>query len=733
MMRGCFIDMGKNSISKKKNLLIIAIISCSIICGIYYYTQMIAYKARVHSDDAGVIYRMFCWFEYGYRPPIKEYFSPLLWLRALSYKIFGFSENTSYLRYFFEYLICFIPAMCLSIMKKKGKIAWGLLPIFVFMAGITGHSIELIPKFHAMPTFICLCSLGYLYYRLEYIGIWKKRDYFVLGLILLWGFTEADYTLCLVTAVLPVLLFGVICEIHEKRFQRWYPYLGIIACVGMVIIWRLTAGYESTAYGSYVYGNPESFVYYVNILIESGLKMFNIPMQGETVLQFNSLFWMIRLGMLVMALGTVTRNLYTFIKSGREKIGVIDAIISLCFYSVIMAYLFTIHPGDEICVRYVVLIYYLVPIALCREIMRTDFLDRQYWLLRGKYNVVSIFFIVLCFIYCIPVSFERKEMEQDFLAETIKADGRLHNGIGEFWSSQIVDVLTEREVKVVPWSYTTKKSSSSGTQSGDSYNFVVEDFYGKDGEERKEYIWDLLGEPIETIEVSNSDAEIYLYDYDVRVAPIHVNYNNNSADINYTEGVMATPDGYMLEPGAEMFIDSIWAYTGKARFLIQGGDLQNLDMEFSGGSDAESVSFDVEESTGSIYSMVIDAMGNHPDISLHIVNTGDGNAFIQDCIIKRLENAKSLTINRTEKKGSIHVAPGNYTATIMSDGIKNADIEFSLDGVPIDSRLDSNGNSRYVCNISTNYGGTLDVYWDGMDENTEIYIETPYLELQNYW
>ena len=355
---------------------------------------------------------------------------------------------------------------------------------------------------------------------------------------------------------------------------------------------------------------------------------------------------------------------------------------------------------------------------------------------RVKINMLSGFFCVCIVIALDPITMTREENEKDVLANAISTNEELKNGLASFWSAGVTSCLTgyHNEIQAVEWNggqvspYLTEWDSyRSGNR---YYNFFVQDLENDFGI-TEEHLKETFGEYEEKYEVENN--KIYLYDYDVRTAPLNI-ASDSMAYLSRNDGLEVQKNRIKLGTQDQLTIDNLYITIGKIRMTIDGIFAEDA-IQLSSGQTEEICLVDGAEEL-CVYEITAEKL--YENMKFDLKNVSGNEVQIKNIKLERLENFIELPKESFEEE--IYLTPGYYIFGIEGEGVKNSDISFEFAGDTVKPERINNGRKKVAYgvwieegnkfSISANLNGQVEnVYYQNKILST---IDNPDSAIYNY-
>lgn len=715
---------------------VILIVLISVLCSLYFYSQLIHIEVPIHSDDAGMAVDFRGVIDFGVPMSLSRKLNIFVWIYYMLYCLFGCTELFLQIGFTVNFFFCCAFSLFLSLSNEKNEhINWEYVFLFVFLVALPGNfglcSIHPL-KFHTAPLicfFVILLDAHAIMCRKN-----KRIKWSDILILLCAGMTAiiAVDILFFVMAVGPAFIYLGCRFIQSGGIKRHLKKILITLSIILICARFVLSNFDYNGYGSRVFSSPEDIVHNIGMGIRGVLLMFNIPIIGENILQASTFVYMIRLFFVCCAIGIVICNCYNFICQ-KKKVEVIDIILSLSVVCNILAYIMSGKQEDEISVRYMMSIYYTLVIVLLR------FLGEWKW---NKNEIFSSSFQRKCYIYlfcivCIisliqPLELKRDWNKTDEYCETIIKTNGIEYGLGEFWSANVVNVLSESQnfVQAVTldesgfkpylnvWepyfmgSYMFNFFVDSTEQNNDNYYF---------GEDK---IKEVYGNPIEFI--GSDNRNIYVYDYDIRFPKKYL--NSDTLKINTNDRGTVDSDDIILKGGGEVTFSGCSFFTGTYKLTVKGENIEKIVLNSNIEDDLFNCKVVRRNTKEIVYQF--DVKGKLDDVALIFMNEGN-KAKIKECEIVVLKAAEDIEFMEKSnvKIGKAMMAEGVYDICFLGSNIKGLKISCKQNNEIIDAIKVKEGNERITYKIEVPESGEVTISVEGKSFDRCSY-ETPY-EMRN--
>ncbi len=705
---------------KNKVLSILCIMAIGVLLSGYFYSQLIGTEVPIHSDDAGTATDMRDVIEMG-TAGWKYWIRPLTMLNRLVYMLAGPSELFLQVFFALKYGICISLTLYLALYFKK-KFMWWLLPFFIFfcLPGNFGTASIQPLKFHVWTQMVPLICLVYILAKGNDLHLLKKKDFLMIFCLSVFGLIERDI-LVVVTCWLPLLLYAVI-YVWQKGAIKWYRNC-ILAFSMLALLFgkAFFSNIEYQGYGASRFIGIEDLGNNLVVGITGFLSMFNIDLIGSNVLQFQTIICGIRLLVLGYALWCVADMIRGIFVSKIENVDMVNAILAISVVVLLVVYLFGGMREDAISIRYMAYSYYALLVVSCRKACeRWD--QEQFLIGRNRYrvNVLSCFFVICIAVTMNRVSFQREENDADRLAEQIQKMDHIECGMGSFWTAGVTSCLTNYETEVqagernlhgriVP--YLSKWDSyCSGNR---FYNFFLEDCERGDFGITAKNLLDHYGIYQEKYELDN--ANVYVYDYDIRTAPLIIHTGSRGYFENYDDLIIEN-NSIQLKQNKYIELGNLYVSVGKIRMSVYGKLAENALAVDLG----ESAHIQMAEKTKNkaVYEITADKL--YENLKIKIFNKSTDACEIKTITMERLQNSISLP---NDKKQTLELMPGYYIFGIEGEQVKNSTMLFEANGEECYAERINHGTNKVAYGIQVPKQEKVNVVIEKKGTVSEVYYQ----------
>ena len=212
---------------------------------------------------------------------------------------------------------------------------------------------------------------------------------------------------------------------------------------------------------------------------------------------------------------------------------------------------------------------------------------------------------------------------------------------------------------------------------------------------------------------------IFLYDYDIRTAPLVIkadslNYIGSEHELKVKNECIQVASGEYIQ------INNLYVTAGKIRLIIDGTfdkDAVQIEQEL-GAEMIQSARNKCE------YEIEVAQLNDAMNIQLN--NVSEKNVQIKDIRIERVDNSIELE-QASEYK--LYLTPGYYVFNVIGNGIRKSEFAFKLDGKIIEPEVIKAGRQKVSYAISIPLEGELEVTFKSSGEIQKIYYQN---EIQGY-
>lgn len=705
---------------KNKVLSSVCIIAMGVLLAVYFYSQLISTEVPIHSDDAGTATDMRDVIEMG-TADWKYWTRPLILLNRLVYMLAGPSELFLQLFFAIKYGICISLTLYLALYFKK-KFMWWLLPFFIFfcLPGNFGTASIQPLKFHVWTQIVPLICLVYILTKGNALYLLKKKDLFVIFCFAVFGLIEKDI-LVIVTCWLPFLLYVLIDVWQKGMIKKYRNHLLAFSMLGLLFGKVFMSAVEYEGYGASSFVRIEDIGNNLVVGITGFLSMFNIELIGSNILQFQTIIGGIRLLVLGYAIWCVAAVIHDIFVVKIENVDMINAILAISVVVLLVVYLFGGMREDAISIRYMAYSYYALLVVSCRKTCELGD-EEQFLIRRNRYrvNVLTCFFVICIAVTVNGISFQREENDTDRLAEQLQKINTIECGMGSFWTAGVMSCLTNYETeiqageienngRIVP--YLNKWDSyCSGNR---NYNFFIEDCERGDFGITAKNLLKNYGIYDKKYELEH--ANVYVYDYDIRTAPLNINTDSREYMQNYDDLTIEN-NSIQLKQNECMELDSLYLSVGKIRMSVNGKFEKNaLAIELG---ETASIQMVDKNKNKAVYEITAEKL--YEKMKIKLSNRESDVCEIKNICLERLQNSILL---QNDVEYTLDLMPGYYIFGIEGSQIKNSEILFDTKGVKHYAKRINNGKNKVAYGIQVLKPGTVNVAIKSKGSVSEIYYQ----------
>ncbi len=698
----------------------LCVVAMGVLLAVYFYSQLIGTEIPIHSDDAGTATDMRDVIEMG-TAGWSYWTRPLTLLNRLVYMLAGPSELFLQIFFAVKYGICISLSLFLALYFKR-KFAWWLLPFFIFfcLPGNFGTASIQPLKFHVWTQIVPLICLTYILKKGNDFHLLKKTDICIVFCFSIFGLIEEDI-LVVVTCWLPFLLYALIYVWQKGTIIRYRNPVLVFSMLALLFGKAFFSNIEYQGYGTSRFVDVEDIGNNLVVGITGFLSMFNIDLIGSNVLQFQTVICGIRLLLLGYAVWCVAVIIRDIFAEKIENVDMVNAVLAMSVVVLLAVYLFGGMREDAISIRYMAYSYYALLIVSCRKTCEAG-IEKQFLFRTKRYfvNILSCFFIICIVVTMNRVSFKREENEADQLAEQIQEIGSIECGMGSFWTAGVTSCLTNYETeiqagerkkdgRIVP--YLSKWDSySSGNR---YYNFFLEDCERGDFGITAKNLIEEYGIYRKKYELEN--ANVYVYDYDIRTAPLNINTDRREYFQNY-EHLMIENNAIQLKQNACVVLGNLCLSVGKIRMSVYGTFEENaLAVELGENAHIQMVE---QNKNKAVYEITAEQFYENPKIKLS--NRGSDACEIKNICLERLQNSILLPNNA---KHTLDLVPGYYIFGIEGKQIKNSKIFFEANGAECRAERLNNGTKKVAYGVQISKQTKVNIAIENQGTMLEVYYQ----------
>ncbi len=615
------------------------------------------------------------------------------------------------------YFLC-IFVMLVIVSKQNSDNKWLLAAVVFIMipSSITN-------KYHTVPAFAALLMIWAIE---KLVSKGKKLPVILAAVFSVFVLlTVNDKALLLMSFGAPAGLYALVWTLQKKE-RHVYLYVAggalafVLACLNIV-----SGLFGVSIFGEWGGYGGSDYMYWTDMhtLFDKGipsffaalLNQYNIPLKGGFV-KLPSVFWLIRIAIVGVMLVALVSRWRDILKSGIEKIPVIDVICVLCATSLIgvnvlsgIAELYSVE-GAPIN-RYAGLAWFLL-VIVCVRWVEERFVP--YWVMPVGRNylssgtVLGLIFVLLIVGYSSPIYKGRERLVQEPCQSEIDFleahDSEYKCGLASYWKTNPVTAATNGKYNVcMGWIradevdrerlYLECKGDRGWIyRDGSNYfNFIIS-HTGSEMTMEQESIETIRGDFADRnfLYGSSGESVIYLYDYDIRWDPQIV------MEAVGTDYELTDPIVYHFEN----------LTVGTNRVELEVSNSANFNLAVVDNEDVADVSIQTV-SDNKIYVDFICAQNT--DVDFKVARNVDELTTIHKIQLKHVRGAVEVDTDE------IFLKEGDYVITFQGSGLHNAQMAF--EGITAEQLTDGARKNRYLVHVAAPQTVRYSVSGDAVVEN----------------
>lgn len=550
-----------------------------LITTIYFFGELNGYPVPIHSDDAGTMTTIRNMVEYGMECPmgiLSGKYSIFFTLNRILYLLFGATTYATQLAFAIRFFLCMLPTIFLINCDDEKKVDWVSMLFLCYMVvfpkfdelykGITSF------KYHMDPTILFLFIV--LFYK-KYSQSKKMQYFWGIIICLLVSLLTGD-VLVVPFIYIPIFLFIQIKFIVWEKKYIFAKVEGIILAMA-VVMYRIVDSVMGqsgfSGYGSRCIVEVNEIGGNIALWVKGVVSLFNADIEGNNMLSFNTISSGVKLLFVIVMLGCVVVSIWNAMckKSKNE----VELLLSLSVVSSSLCFILTTTEfTTEEVARYFNVVIFALPL-----VMISFFKDRINKEDNNRRAVVVVLLLLTASVYH-NVSFTIVDETQSEVNSTL-ANEQLKNGIGNFWSANILSMYSDYAIEVQPvWLDGTQikpmhNEYKNYADKSNLCNFVILDEEMTLGID-KESMVGLYGVPQKDISIE--DREVLIYDFDLRAIPLQllaVDFQAKNGDIIIDDNAICIREGVKVE-SPQIDIES-----GTLEIKIVGENLDNCIIDIA--------------------------------------------------------------------------------------------------------------------------------------------------------
>lgn len=686
---------------KKKYALTGVMVIMSVILAYLHFVQ-----ARCNSDDAGTYIYMHNFFELGSKPlNIKTLLNPWFYCSAIAYLLniggSGTFSSLAYLSAWYGIAVFFTFLLMMHNRNAKWMIA---MAVFILLP------YRLTNKYHMPATIVTL----FVIWALQ--CYWESRKRWivcVIGLVSVYSLLFTDDRLLLILFLIFTLIVYVTIFLLQDKTKHKYLYkavfgiilvAGVLKCVDITVL-KITG--QSTGITEVLggYGGADYYNWTdIGTLVSKGipsifsalLVQWNIPVQGGMV-QFNSLYWIIRILLAGMAYIALFSRWKEIIKKGIINMEPLDSLSVVCttivlgvnaLNGMVQYYDLASAPIN----RYAGVCWFLLVVILARWL--DEHIDERMVLHGISSNIfLSVIFSLLTIGYIDPVFAPTEDIANssvEFEIAYLKEHGDTYKyGVGSYWISMPVTAATNAEYvisrgRIEDGALIGSSKDGFYSDGGNFFNFIVSDF-NNEMTISPENVEEVRGD---YVDIHSSGDTIYMYDYDVRF---------DTTVVMDTAGM-----GYDLTDTIKYHLD---LPVGSSRIEVTTAAKDNLLLAVLENEDIADVEFGSKGDD--IVTAEITCLQN-AQIELAVGRKEDVPTVLYKVEIKRTAGAVMLD----EGQMAFPLNEGRYIVTFSGENLKDMEVNWNIDG-KVTQLTNGRIKRRYLVEVSRKQYVEYEIINDG--------------------
>ena len=646
----------------------------ALVTSIYFFGELNGYPVPIHSDDAGTMTTIRNMVEYGMECPLgilSGKYSIFFTLNRILYLFFGATTYATQLAFAIRFFLCMLPTILLINDEGEKKIDWVSLLFLCYMVvfpqfdelykGITSF------KYHMDPTILFLFMV--LFYK-KYSHSKKKQYFLGIILCLFASFFTGD-VLVVPFIYIPFFLFAQIKFIVWGKKYIYAKIEGVVLAIA-VVIYRIVDSVMGqsgfSGYGSRCIVEISKIGGNIALWFKGLVSLFNADIEGNNMLSFNTISSGVKLLIVIVMLGCVVVSIWNSVcqKSKNE----VALLLSLSVVSSSICFILTTTEfTTEEVARYFNVIIFALPLVMISFIKDTINKDNN----RRIVVIILLLLITSVFHNVSLIIVDETQSE----VNRILTNEQLENGIGNFWSANILSMYSDYEIEVQPVyldGTQVKPMHNEYVNYADKSNlcnFVILDDEMTLGID-KEAIVGLYGVPQKDISIE--DREVLVYSFDLRPMPLRllpVDFQGKNGDVIINDNAIQICEGVEIE-SPQINIES-----GTLEINVVGKNLDNCMIEIDDANKTIEYNEIYRSSDGIV--MELNSYGL-TSINIDIKNIS-GESYIDEVtmVYKQIGVVIGDEINSSNGEVSVGLEDGVYKLVFYGDNINDINIDVDLD------------------------------------------------------
>jgi hypothetical protein len=673
---------------KKKNYLLPIIVLISVAFAYSLYVQM-----AVNTDDATTYAYMYGYLELGaINLSWKDYLNPWFLCAAIAYILniggTGATISLAYLAAWYGIAVFLTLVIINNVIDNKWLLAMACFILVPYA------------KTNRYHMFVTIVTLFVLWCVQLYSNTKNKRFIIMMAVAVLYTLLFAnDKALLILFVFATAMVYYGIVLLQDKSKHKMVYVIAFAVVFGATIIKCIDNIFDLGISGEWSgYGGSE-YLTWINVetLFDKGIPSFfnslliqwNVPASGGMI-QLNSLYWIVRICIVILAMIAVFIRWIEVIKIGVKNMDITDALSVICFTVVAVVNIFNgmawyYELSSTPMNRYASICWYLLVIILVRWI-------DQKWTSVVLYKKISnslllgIIFVMLSVGYISPIFKISDEIINSACLNEInflKENGDAYKyGIASSWKSTPITAATNHDYVVesgwISDSVITAPSYSDYYDGTNYYNFIISD-PKQEMTVSSENIEEIRGDYIGTY--SNTSI-MYLYDYDIRFDEKIV-MECVSEDYEITEDL-----SYYLE-----------FPVGTNRIDMIVGNSSNFDLSIDDNPDISEYSIYIMGENEIYVDLVCT---QNTSVKFNVKRVEDELTTIHKISLKRVRASITIDESVTCYNQEIYLNAGSYVITFDGKDIKNMQVDWEGTDIGVEQLTDGRIKRRYQINVPSN-------------------------------
>lgn len=680
---------------RKKKYVIPLIIVMAVSLAYILYAQSVC-----NADETATYAYLYSYFELGQiKLSIKEYLNPWFFCSAIGYLLnIGGSGSTISIAYlvFWYGIACFFTFLLISY-EIDNKWLFSLA-FFILLP------YELTNKYHMTAAFVTLFLIwGAQYYR----DSKKKWVVAVSIFVTIYSliFTNDKVILILFVFSTIAIYYGI-SFLQDKKKHKYLYLAALVIAIGAMLLkvfdiinvellgaeHRITeewGGYGGSDYLTWI----DIYTFFdkgIPSFFSSLLIQWNVPLEGGMI-QFNSFYWIIRMGIALLAIIALISKWVEIVKKGIKNVTLLDSLSVICVtvVSIInilngMIWYYDIEQSPMN--RYASVCWFLLVVILIRWI-NERYSNRTLFHRVSTNTLLGIIFICLSIGYMGPICEGNAEIINSYCKnelEFLEKQGDTYRyGLASGWKSSPITAATNGKRVVCPgWIEEGRligKDSYGFYSDGSNYfNFIISDTENE-MTVSPENIEEIRGD---YIDIYSNTSTMYLYDYDIRWEP------------KVVMECVGT-DYELLEPIEYQFDFPV----GTNRIEMTVANSQNFDLSIADNPDIQEETIQKLDDKKIYVDLVC---LQNTNVTFKVARITDELTTIHKIVLKRVKGAVTVYPNeQNSMEAGVYLNQGSYIFTFAGQNIEALNVDWIGEGIKVEQVTDGRLRRRYKVQVNT--------------------------------